>query len=110
MPVETILPAKIKATILIENSWGMPIVRHIWLYSYEMRKEKYDYKESLVAFFTYKGKRKQIGLKFEQAVIAKGWQEIKGAMNNTDNVEFECFDDTHFDTLEKQLVNIIIKG
>jgi hypothetical protein len=101
----TTLTSKTKATILLENAFGFPIVRHVWLTSYEV--EKKGFKTKLMARFTFKGKRKPTGYKYENAVICEGWQDFKGAFNTSENGDFLAFDYSKFEEIKKQAKNII---
>jgi hypothetical protein len=103
----TTLDKKIKATILLENTWGMNIVRHVWLRVYGTKKS--GFKSEIYAHYTYKGKRKTVGFSFEKAVIAKGWQNIETPVDISKNTEFVIFDEETFELLKAKLENIIIE-
>lgn len=54
------LENKIKATLLLENTFGLPIARNIWLHAYELRQREYSaFENDLVVYYTEKGKRKK---------------------------------------------------
>ena len=101
------LEQKIKATILLVNGLGMPILRHVWLTGYGTEKSAWGGKDKVIAYFTYKGKRKRTGLKFDKAIIGEGWQDIKGCFNTSDG-EFTCFEDSQFKTLAEKVEKVII--
>jgi len=102
------LPAKTKATLLIENEWGFVVARHVWLISYgAQRKDARRYELSLQAKFIYKGKQSTTAIWLNNATIAEGWQNVDGVISNNKGGEWTCFDQTSFDAAEAQLSNII---
>lgn len=107
-----VLPAK--ATMLIQNTVGALVARHINLET--LLAEEKNGAHSVVIRYKLKGKRKLTGTRIfqrdTQLVIAKGWQSIED-MKETDirgvfmPNEFMTFDDNDFDTKRKCLVDEI---
>lgn len=94
------LPKKMKITMALINSIGMPVARHAWLIAYEVRK---GFPKKLVLHYTVKGKRKVVGTRYDidNIVVARGWQ-------NVDVVdEFYSFDYNILDDMKRQLRNVI---
>lgn len=105
----TTLQNKIKATLFLENSMGLPIARQIWLYAYELQKRKNNaFKDDLIVHYTEKGKRRKVGFKLEKAMIVEGWETIE-AFNTREDVNFISFDSDKFKTIANSLKNIIVK-
>ena len=97
---------KIRATLVLINSWGVPIVRPIWLHKFQENKEGWS-KKSLSVWYTIKGERKKRGHKMEQATLCEGWQDIKGGFNN-EATEFTCFNDDAFNFMANQMEKVIV--
>lgn len=103
------LPQKVKATLLIENSFGLPVVRHVWLHKYG--KSEKGYNEKVVAFYTIKGKKQLKGTKFDKVVIGQGWQEIEGAINTTKgSADFVSCDNVKFEALKAKVQGVIVEA
>lgn len=107
-----VYPFKIKATILLENTFGIIVARHVWLKKTYFEKVNGSfYNQKLVAIYTPKGKKKKVGFRFEKAVIAKGWQNVPGAMVKTIPADFIAFDESHsvkYEDCKKSLSDIIL--
>lgn len=105
----TTLQNKIKATLFLENTMGLPIARNIWLYAYELRKRKHNaFKDDLIVHYTEKGKRKKVGFKLEKAMIIEGWETVE-AFNTDNDTNFIACDAEKFETIANSLKNVIVK-
>lgn len=106
----------VKATLIIINTWGLPIVRNVWLKRVEVKnKDSYctwrNAEQAVSAWYTIKGKRKTTGTKFTGGVtIALGWQDIEGAFNNTPNSEFLSFENGKLEELSALAKDVLISS
>ena len=76
---------KTKATLVILNSLGIQVNRHVYLNSFKVEKNPSNlYQDRLTAYYILKGKRTTIGTRFNvrDITIALGWQGVEG--NNND--------------------------
>jgi hypothetical protein len=102
--------AKEKATILLINSFGMPIARQVWLYKCEMEQNPNNfYSKKMIVHYTEKGKRKIVGFKLQEAVVARGWQDVKGCINTEKSGEYISFQKNLINVLKTQLTDIILE-
>ena len=100
-----VLDNKVKATMIVENSMGLTVVRHVWLFGY-YSKDRYQgsYTYGLCPIYTIKGKRKRLCYKLERVVLCEGWQDLKS--QEVDG--FTCFDGATFENTTKDATNVII--
>ena len=97
---EKTFPA-LKATLLLENDWGLPIVRHVKLTHVGTRKKISGYGNQLVCKYVIKGERKRRGTRFDKVIVFEGWVDVEGAFNSTKGkgTDSISFDSANFDFL-----------
>jgi hypothetical protein len=106
-----------RVTMLIENSMGCIVLRHITLS--EKTNVSFHYSswkqlECLNLYYAMKGCRKVGGWRITQdtaIVLAKGWQAVDG-MNETSKAQFtfdewECFETDRFQVAKAQLSDVV---
>lgn len=99
---------KIKATMLIQNSFGLNIARHINLTQIRSKKSsQFPYCSQLVIQYILKGKRKEQAAAFDEIVIKEGWSKLpNGAFNNensTNEASNLSFDTSSFYEMVNEL-------
>lgn len=97
-----------KATLILINSVGFPVCRHITVKKAEIKSTEYQ-KKNLQLKYVEKGKRKITGTWYREneMALAAGWQEIKGAINGSESGEWDQFDDEAFEKMLNQLRDVI---
>ena len=100
-------------TMVLINSMGMPVYRHIKLDSFEIvSAERYQNDrgrgDCLLLRYIDKGKRKVVGFRYPETdlVIALGHQTVKGTISDNSG-EFESFQAGKLGELASQLKNIV---
>jgi hypothetical protein len=96
------------ATLILINSMGFPIMRHIRAVKAATRANPYDH-QTLVLVYVEKGKRRRIGTHFVEnpVAIAKGWQPVHGAFKAAGDGEWATFEPTAFQAMLQQLTDIL---
>lgn len=96
------------ATLILINTMGFPIMRHVRVVKAETRANQDD-RQTLVLVYVEKGKRRRTGTHFaeNQVAIARGWQPVQGAFNAEAEDEWTTFESTAFQAMLNQLTDII---
>jgi hypothetical protein len=106
-----------RVTMLIENSMGCIVLRHIVLnaetYAY-LQPSTWNPSQALNLYYAMKGCRKVGGWRIEKdtaIALAKGWQAIEG-MTETSKAQFtfdewECFETDRFQAAKAQLSDVV---
>ena len=97
-----------KATMLIENTAGATVARHITIVKFT------ENTDSVTLYYKSKGARKVQGYKISkkdtQLALANSWQSINGMTETKRGTfmygEFTIFDSSNFSNAKKQLKNI----
>jgi hypothetical protein len=104
-----------KYTLIIENTVGMMVHRHVRINKAEEVLKDKNYLGSgkcLQLIYTLKGKRSKTGTKFtdNKIAIVEGWQEVKETINSKNFRAMLSFGENNFDkTLEINNLNPIVK-
>jgi hypothetical protein len=96
------------ATLILINTMGFPIMRHIRVVKAEIRANQDD-RSTLVLVYVEKGKRRRIGTHFAEnpVAIARGWQPVQGAFNAEAEGEWTTFEPTAFQAMRHQLTAVV---
>lgn len=106
IPTEEQVKGK-KATMLIMNSIGLIVVRHVTLSDIQLKKPYQSaYYYNLAVYFTEKGKRKVTGFQYDQIAIFEGWQNVD--TQKSDVTIIAEFNDNKFDAMKSKFQNLII--
>jgi len=74
-----VLPKKIKATLVVQNSMEIVSRTHIWLFEHGRERLKSNgFKSELYLIYKGKGKRKKYRAKYKKAFVCKGWHDLTG--------------------------------
>jgi hypothetical protein len=93
-----------KITMVVENSFGLTVVRHARYKKHKVAKYA-QYPFCLSIWYILKGKRNVTGNAYptSQLAIGLGWQDITD--QNSGN--FECFDGKSFTSVFSHLQNVV---
>ena len=97
-----------KATLILINTMGFPIMRHVRVVKAETRANQDD-RQTLVLLYVEKGKRQRTGTHFAEnpVAIARGWQPVQGAFNAAVEGAWTTFEPTAFQAMLHQLTDIL---
>lgn len=107
-----------KATMLIQNSMGCIVLRHITIHEKTMVKPNEKNKlypvPTLLLYYAMKGKRTAYGVSITEnpIAIAEGWQTLPnmvedGVKGQFGLREWDCFDSVTYQSLKAQLTSIV---
>lgn len=109
---EVVFEEKVRATILLENTWGLPISRHISISKIKIEKRTGGVGNWVACWYTIRGERQRRAIRFGKCVIGKGWQDISGTFNS-DPCSVNGFlvgDDEQFESLASQLTGVFVRN
>ena len=97
-----------KATMVIMNSIGLVVVRHVTLVDMKLQKPYQSaFNYNLAIWSIEKGKRSPKGFQYDQVAIFEGWQSIE---QNKSNITIIAeFNDNKFEMAKSQFKNMIIE-
>jgi hypothetical protein len=106
-----------RVTMLIENSMGCIVLRHITLSektNVSLRSQGWKQSDVLNLYYVMRGCRKVGGWRIDKdtaIVLAKGWQAVDG-MNETSKAQFtfdewECFEADRSQAVKAQLSDVV---
>ncbi len=97
-----------KATLILINTMGFPISRHVRVIKAQTRVDQHD-RKTLVLVYLEKGKRHRTGTRFADnpVAIAPGWQTVNGAFNAELEGDWTTFEPTAFKARLDQLTNVL---
>lgn len=96
-----------KITLLIENTMGFVVVRHVKFKGYSMAVDCHNYYAADWLKLSYRIKREQsdriTSFKGQKIAIGLGWQDVKGEQF----VNTTCFDPNNFDQRLEHLASVV---
>jgi len=96
------------ATLILINTMGFPIMRHVRVVKAETRANKYD-RQTLMLIYVEQGKRRRMNTHFAEnpVAIAKGWQPVNGTFTAEVEGNWTTFEPTAFQAMLDQLTEVI---